>query len=795
MRPTRLEIQGFSSFRDPVELDFGDAELFVLSGPTGSGKSSVIDAMTFALYGAVPRYGQKAVTAVVSKGKNEARVCLEFTAGGKSYTAVRAARMLGDGRATTKEARLECDGKVLADNADDVSDAAEDILGLPFKHFTRCVVLPQGEFQEFLHAGVADRQDMLIRLLGLDLYEKIAKAAYARAEAAKREGDLLERRLEEDFGDVSKERIKEAKTRLEELTELAQTFEESRSALEALRGATSMAGEQTRKLSDQLKSIKAIKTPKGAETLAGRIEKLEVSKADRSDLYETAKAERKAAEAKRETLPERAEVAGQLRDHSDLKDVQDDILKGKKALEEAKKAVTAGRKNEATLQALRDKAQAALDQVRQSHTAFHLAESLEVGKPCPVCLAEVGAIPEHDVPEDFEAAADVLQRTGKDLDSARIEANEIQQAAIGLEATLKGHKVRDAELEKRLRKAPPATDLSKLLEAIQKADQGVTTATKSERQAEEQLGSVTKDLEAHGQELGKAWSVWEDARGQVTRLGPPARVENDLLGSWRALAEWASGIVDDLRKKLKAAEGAEKTAEDQERELRSTLVAQAKDGGLIVKRDQDPLAAVQGAQALQGQLLTDLKKRAKQAKKIEAELTDWGKKERTARELHRLLGAQQFERWLLGRALRTLVRGASSTLQELSSGAYSLKVDSKNQFEVIDHLNAGETRMAKSLSGGETFLTSLALALSLSEQVAELGAKGASRLESLFLDEGFGTLDPETLDQVATTIEELGAKGRMVGIITHVRELAERIPVRFELSKQGNVSTVTKTVA
>ena len=272
-------------------------------------------------------------------------------------------------------------------------------------------------------------------------------------------------------------------------------------------------------------------------------------------------------------------------------------------------------------------------------------------------------------------------------------------------------------------------------------------------------------------------------------------MENDLLGSWRALAEWASGIVDDLRKKLKAAEGAEKTAEDQERELRSTLVAQAKDGGLIVKRDQDPLAAVQGAQALQGQLLTDLKKRAKQAKKIEAELTDWGKKERTARELHRLLGAQQFERWLLGRALRTLVRGASSTLQELSSGAYSLKVDSKNQFEVIDHLNAGETRMAKSLSGGETFLASLALALSLSEQVAELGAKGASRLESLFLDEGFGTLDPETLDQVATTIEELGAKGRMVGIITHVRELAERIPVRFELSKQGNVSTVTKTVA
>ena len=90
---------------------------------------------------------------------------------------------------------------------------------------------------------------------------------------------------------------------------------------------------------------------------------------------------------------------------------------------------------------------------------------------------------------------------------------------------------------------------------------------------------------------------------------------------------------------------------------------------------------------------------------------------------------------------------------------------------------------ARTLSGGETFLASLALALALADQLGSLAAARRRPIESIFLDEGFGTLDPDTLDIVAGTIEELGAGGRMVGIITHVRELADRMPVRFEVTK------------
>jgi exonuclease SbcC len=134
-------------------------------------------------------------------------------------------------------------------------------------------------------------------------------------------------------------------------------------------------------------------------------------------------------------------------------------------------------------------------------------------------------------------------------------------------------------------------------------------------------------------------------------------------------------------------------------------------------------------------------------------------------------------------------------LASLSNGAYSLALDDDNEFVVVDHANADETRSVRTLSGGETFQASLALALALSDQLTTLAADGAPQLEAMFLDEGFGALDPESLDVVAATIETLGSSGRMIGIVTHVRELAERVPVRFEVRKRGRSSSIERVVA
>jgi exonuclease SbcC len=165
-----------------------------------------------------------------------------------------------------------------------------------------------------------------------------------------------------------------------------------------------------------------------------------------------------------------------------------------------------------------------------------------------------------------------------------------------------------------------------------------------------------------------------------------------------------------------------------------------------------------------------------------------------ASSLESHLRADKFERWLVAEALHELVVGATDRLVELSSGAYSLEVtDDGRDFEVIDHQNADERRSVRTLSGGETFLTSLALALALAERIGGLAERGG--LESLFLDEGFGTLDPTTLDVVASAIEELGSHGRTIGVITHVRELADRLPTRFEVLRTTTGATVERVSA
>ncbi|MCS7172803.1 MAG: hypothetical protein N0A24_05270 [Armatimonadetes bacterium] len=122
------------------------------------------------------------------------------------------------------------------------------------------------------------------------------------------------------------------------------------------------------------------------------------------------------------------------------------------------------------------------------------------------------------------------------------------------------------------------------------------------------------------------------------------------------------------------------------------------------------------------------------------------------------------------------------------SHRYTLEYDEDGSFAVVDHDNAGERRSADTLSGGETFLASLSLALELSEQVQR--SSGAVALHSLFIDEGFGTLDPETLDHVACAIEALQTGGRMVGIITHLQELSARLPTRVVVEKRPEGSRI-----
>jgi DNA repair protein SbcC/Rad50 len=165
--------------------------------------------------------------------------------------------------------------------------------------------------------------------------------------------------------------------------------------------------------------------------------------------------------------------------------------------------------------------------------------------------------------------------------------------------------------------------------------------------------------------------------------------------------------------------------------------------------------------------------------------------QQVARLLGDLLRSDRFPRWLVTAALDTLVAEASVNLACLTGDQFDLAHED-GEFYVVDHADADSRRSVRTLSGGETFQASLALALALSSQMSTLAAAGAARLDSIFLDEGFGTLDPETLDVVAATLETLAQGQRMVGVITHVAALAERVPVRFAVTRDARTSRVVR---
>jgi exonuclease SbcC len=196
--------------------------------------------------------------------------------------------------------------------------------------------------------------------------------------------------------------------------------------------------------------------------------------------------------------------------------------------------------------------------------------------------------------------------------------------------------------------------------------------------------------------------------------------------------------------------------------------------------------------ALFGQQLQEMQARLERAKQLREELAEQERLHRIFDWLARDLCNDRFQAYLLEETLIGLVSNASCQLTRLTGERYGLAFED-DRIIVLDHDNAGEHRGIETLSGGELFLASLALALALSEQVQQ--AAGAVHLDCLFIDEGFGTLDPETLRTVSDAIRGLQIGGRMVGIITHMPELKEEFDQRLVVEKRGGSSRVQIDVA
>lgn len=182
--------------------------------------------------------------------------------------------------------------------------------------------------------------------------------------------------------------------------------------------------------------------------------------------------------------------------------------------------------------------------------------------------------------------------------------------------------------------------------------------------------------------------------------------------------------------------------------------------------------------------ISDLKKDIEELKELRKKQKELEHKLSLLSDLSKLVEGNKFVEFVAMNQLKYIAREASRRLKSITKERYALEIDSEGNFTIRDDFNGGEIRDTNTLSGGETFLTSLSLALALSSQVQ---LKGSAPLEFFFLDEGFGTLDTDLLDVVMTSLEKLHSDRLSVGIISHVEELKNRVPVKLLLSpaKQG----------
>ncbi|WP_345734016.1 SMC family ATPase, partial [Cryptosporangium minutisporangium] len=400
--------------------------------------------------------------------------------------------------------------------------------------------------------------------------------------------------------------------------------------------------------------------------------------------------------------------------------------------------------------------------------------------------------------ERLTAADHALTAAGQRLLEARRAHTEAARAEQRVAAELAAADRTAEALTAQLGDAPDAAALAATLaeldaldRAAQDADQrlraarsALTAAQRAEKTAYEQVAGTVRGLTA--------------IREPLVPLGAPAIPSDDPVGGWRAFAEWAVAAAAARATQLTGAEEAVHAADrrlaDRERDLAGVLAAldvPVSPGRSLAETAPPALAtALAEARAAERRIVERRREAAELVERRDAAETA----QQVARQLGQLLRSDAFPRWLVASALDLLVAEASATLSELSGGQFALTHEA-GEFVVVDHADADSRRPVKTLSGGETFQASLALALALSAHLSSMAASGAARLDSIFLDEGFGTLDEATLEVVAATLENLAAGGdRMVGLVTHVAALAERVPVRFEVSRDQRTSVVTKVL-
>ena len=830
--------------------------LFLICGPTGAGKTTILDAMCYALYGKTSgdRTGEK-MRSDYADSSERTEVIFDFMLGDKTYRATRSPAQMVDkkrGSGQTLAAmqaslsELE-DGKEINTLRTGIEEAAGKLIGLNADQFCQVILLPQGDFRKLLVAKADEREAILKQLFKTQRFSEFKDRLKDRLDAKVRE--KMEKQTREDqilstAGAADEKQlasiVEEAEKSLQEAVETTRKQEkESNEFREVYQKETALMGHFT-ELDKALKQDAALKNEEGrmkemeaslslirsARELAPYFDQLDgITREGRQEAQKlkTAKADMETYARLNETLEKRIQELDAMKEKREeerktaLK-MQDLVPKAKlygaavQALKNAQNALSRAEEETKRLQAsaeaarkARDAQKEKADAVRKSYIdgqAFLLAEGLEDGVPCPVC----GAI-HHPAPArggDYVAKAEDVERAQKEYERASAaydRANDAKEKhSTGAYAkAVSDHAKADAQM-KTLEEIPEAYRDPKYLEA--ESTRLLTDIRKWEQDKE----TAAAQLRKAGADLSASQAACRNAEERREELVKKYRETESVLKEASDKAGFQS--LDECKewyKKKDTEESVRKTLEQYRADRKSTEERiKAEEQETAGKERPDMLALNEKSKALQDQLkkaseraaalkerTETLQKAVSDARAIEKELEDLRKEEGLIRGLYDLTSGKKtritLERYVLGTLLDDVANAANLRLLSMSRRRYSLHrmTDESGlgkgglSLEVSDSFT-GRSRPANTLSGGETFLASLSLALGLADVVQS--RQGGVRLDTMFIDEGFGTLDPDSLNSAMNTLIDLQNTGRMVGIISHVPELEERIDARLRIT-------------
>lgn len=905
MRPVKLILSAFGPYAGEEVIAFdklGEQGIYLVTGETGAGKTTVFDGITYALYGAASGVDRDArmFRSKYAKADTKTYVELEFIYKNKRYCVRRNPdyeRPSLRGNKTTVE---KADANLILPNGEiitkskEVTKKIEEILGVNYGQFTKIVMIAQGAFKEFLFAETGERHDIFRKIFGTGKYYSLQIRLAALCKELEDECDEIRKSVDQYLRDtvcdpdsalaLELEAVHEKRRLVEESLEIVAKIVEEDTLLEESFSARLAKLEDTiAKLNEEIGRGKQLEKTKrlladheeklpdvrlAAEDAYKRMEEASKEEINLTKLSEELTILRKEMVAydkvleeenelklefkRREKLvcsnellvKENEELAEVIRKEQEAcKEVSNDkarmsvVEENKKRLEEEKRKLenyqNLRKRLERTAIELRKIQESYLEeenaynqarkQQEERKSAFLreqagiLAMDLEEGYPCPVCgsishpnLAKVSGV---------VVSKEELDRYGKQVEEKMGQVQELSRRA----ATYLASKKEQEESLKTLREELSLdeetnssqnreNEIEEELKALEEERMDVESRIKRHQELET---SIAKNLEKQKEQE----DTYVENLAKIASLkGSMERREQQILIMKKELAfetrQEAALVVSEKEKNYQLLkqkiEGATKAYENAKTELDMLLASmdscrklleQNKEINMeeLTKQLEDDTQEKQKLQnqkeVASGRIATN-KKAVSNIIKRQRNLSELERKSVMVKSLSdtanaKLIGKQKveletyvqmayFDR-ILGRANYRLLR-MTSDQYELVRRKETDNLRSKVglDLDVIDHFN-GSMRSVKSLSGGESFKASLALALGLSDEIQ--CQAGGIQFDSMFIDEGFGSLDEESLKQAIGVLAELSAGNRLVGIISHVGELKERIDKQIVITK------------